>query len=619
MRDYFLSLPEPLTTFALFDFFLDSWVKAEAVAAAQVTSMEQLQRQQNQQRHFLQQQQQQQQQLNHQQYLQVRQENQGRYQSKGCQQHPGSGSRPCSRPLTISEPDTSTPRQGPSETDSQFYTMSEAGSEDFLGLGEQERVARIRQTFTVMPPLATSSVRGNSTTNTSGNSSNTTMFSTASSLSPNMSATAIMRNFLPPNTCFETVFMESSPVTRIVPQAHSEVLHLSRSCSSRSLAHISSGPLPTRCSGTQTEDGQQPRASSLKRVPRWKRSSRLRKSVAVMEAAPLISGRDNPGYSGSPPGQEQGRRLCSASVLPGSSHPEALRQGHSLDNLLDREQERRQFLLKYRQVSGDLRRGGDLVAEARMGEELAKRERSPKESGALTPALRRMRLEEAAPHCYDNPGLEQTPQAPLASQECDLSPVSQPFQRNTVYNSSYRLATLQPSQPTLPPSQPAPRLPRTSTRLSLAKPQPPPKPKETAYARSLPARQEPKSEAVYTIAGPGPLRRYGAPLRASGRSVATTVDSGRSSLAPEVRAPPPALGALQLLALLLPPGHRRKLQLLLKFILKISMNCDLSLSSSQSNASLCLDTFLGVVLRPRDQAFHHSDIARRILQVTSCS
>jgi len=77
---------------------------------------------------------------------------------------------------------------------------------------------------------------------------------------------------------------------------------------------------------------------------------------------------------------------------------------------------------------------------------------------------------------------------------------------------------------------------------------------------------------------------------------------------------PTALASLQLLALLLPPASRRKLQLLLKFILKISLNPELTLDKEQSNASLCLATFLPVVLMPRDPTYPHRDLARPILQ-----
>merc|ERR1719189_1704339 len=455
-----------------------------------------------------------------------------------------------------------------SESTSQFYTMSENGEEEFPHLSSQERVARIRQTFSVLPPLATSSMKGSTTnsSNLTSNSSNSTFFSNngSSSLSPDnsststtprltseMSTTAIMRNFLPPNTCFETVFMESSPVTRIVPQSSSEVLHLSRSSSQHSLSHISSGPLPTKHSATQTGEM---RSESLKRLPRWKRSSRLRKSVAVMERSPELrqriygtvnSGLDNPGFSTEnvsrprirsnvsecdPRDLELRRGPCSASELGASDEVATLnmRHTHSLDNLLDKT-ERQEFLMKYRQVSGDLRNAvsGDLRIAGRREQELdhavqpkdssmlpnskdssiimfkamrkEKRKSRVRETTAmpcsseitLAPALRRMKLE--ASHCYDNQGMEhspraadstktsgdptgiwEVPKAPLASQECDLSPVPTQslYPRLHQYNTSYRRATLQLAA--------SPKLPRTSTRLSLPRPAPPPKPRADA-------------------------------------------------------------------------------------------------------------------------------------------
>ena len=286
----------------------------------------------------------------------------------------------------------------------------------------------------------------------------------------------------------------------------------------------------------------------------------------------------------------------------------------------------------------------------------------------LAPALRRMKLE--TPHCYVNQGMEhspraatesasdpsmgiwEVPQAPLASQECDLSPVPAQslYPRLHQYNASYRRATLQLAA--------SPKLPRTSTRLSLPRPAPPPKPSRvdaihagpqgtyrSVHDAGVPASRQDGGvlqEPVYTIAGPGPLRRYPAPLqrsavhRASCHSSVGTVDSGRWSMPPAPRpmegsqriptgsshsAPskvgvtPTALASLQLLALLLPPASRRKLQLLLKFILKISLNPELTLDKDQSNASLCLATFLPVVLMPRDPTYPHRDLARPILQV----
>ena len=90
------------------------------------------------------------------------------------------------------------------------------------------------------------------------------------------------------------------------------------------------------------------------------------------------SGLDNPGFSTEiesrprirsnvsecdPRDLELRRELCSASELGASDHLAALnmRHTHSLDNLLDKA-DRQEFLLKYRQVSGDLRNAisGDL-------------------------------------------------------------------------------------------------------------------------------------------------------------------------------------------------------------------------------------------------------------------
>ena len=191
VKDYFLDLKEPLTTFGLYDHFLDAYIKAEAVAA--------IPRQVPPPAH-------------------VSPPHQG--ESRGCHVHPGSATRACSRPYTQTDLDHGPPQS--QSTPGHFYTMSEADSEDFLLMTNQERTAKIKQTFSCLPPLATSSVKTGSSANSTPNTTNT------SSLSPDMSTTAVMRTFLPPNSCFETVFLGNSPVTRIVPQAESETLHISR-------------------------------------------------------------------------------------------------------------------------------------------------------------------------------------------------------------------------------------------------------------------------------------------------------------------------------------------------------------------------------------------------------
>lgn len=67
----------------------------------------------------------------------------------------------------------------PKSFQSDFYTMQ---TNDFrLVSSQRERLARVRHTLDVMPSMSSQS-------------------SLSTSLSPELSATAIMRNFLPPNT-----------------------------------------------------------------------------------------------------------------------------------------------------------------------------------------------------------------------------------------------------------------------------------------------------------------------------------------------------------------------------------------------------------------------------------
>ena len=251
----------------------------------------------------------------------------------------------------------------------------------------------------------------------------------------------------------------------------------------------------------------------------------------------------------------------------------------------------------------------------------------------LTPALRRVKLERDN-HCYSNPGLETGEElvvkAPLATQECELSPVA-PLTRHHNYNHSYRLATSQ--------------LPRTSTKLSL-------------NTRPEPRRAEPSIEPVYTVAGPGPIRRFTVPsvrhsqtlpsnpsrprtgVRTGVQGVAppltstdsaysgltrgaagraslyscSTQDSGLYSQAEVVVRSPTPTAMFKLLALLLPPSYRRRLQLLLKFILKISLNQNLHLDSNISNRNVALNTFLEVILRPSNMSRHNRELAHNIVQ-----
>ncbi len=329
---------------------------------------------------------------------------------------------------------------------------------------------------------------------------------------------------------------------RIVPQKEHEVLHFTRSYSGRSLAHIPSSGWTTKSISTQTEQEQeQPATNSLKRMPRWKRT-RLRKSIAVMESthsragpadlavseAPMPAlGLVNPGFSYSgglividapdarpakdvPELEVRSRQLYSTGDLPEprryASSVVPMRGCSSVDNLLDAREHHRleeDFMLKYRQVSGDLRSSCDLVELARQQEASVVRDRSFIESKAVRKEKRKKRWRnvsadrltdarrpggghdrggmvddgdlygDMARHCYVNPGLDSSSPlipagkenrgaAPLAHQEiCDLSPVPRPgdiFNRHSKYNTSYRLATNQPATPVQ-------RMPRTSTQV----------------------------------------------------------------------------------------------------------------------------------------------------------
>ena len=395
-------------------------------------------------------------------------------------------------------------------------------------------------------------------------------------------------------------------------------------------------------------------------------------------------GMDNYGYTKSPP------------------------MGHSasLDNLLDREgAEKKSFLLKYRQVSGDLRGSQELVEAADKEDGNFMRTRSQsvnyhpgaktsdtsgkdrsiiesktvrkekrknrfrdtsgeRQGSGLTPALRKFKIERVG-GAYTNTAMDTSDEregdnevfrstariphsasvasrAPLASQECDLSPVPPPLSR-TSYNASYRLATNH-------------AMPRTSTKLRLDS-----MASETRrmseiapsnYRNPSDNIPKPSLEPVYTMAGPGPIRRFTAPqppqhmsqtlptrhrhvprvvpptmsatghvapltrnnlARASVYSTATQ-DSGHYSHASHVARSPSPTAMFKLLTLLLPPSYRRKLQLLLKFIMKISMNQNLRLDMSVSNKVMALDTFLEVILRPSNISRHNRELSANIVQ-----
>jgi hypothetical protein len=148
VKEYFTSLVCPLTTFELFDVFVSAYIKAEAVSATRP--------------------------------IRLRPHHRDSYQFAVA-------------PPPYLETDIDG-RPSSSSTPSGYYSMEGCATNyEHILKNPQERVAHIRQTLQVMPPQLSNAG--------SMMSSPTSICSMRRpNLSADMSATAIMRNFLPPNT-----------------------------------------------------------------------------------------------------------------------------------------------------------------------------------------------------------------------------------------------------------------------------------------------------------------------------------------------------------------------------------------------------------------------------------
>ena len=157
--------------------------------------------------------------------------------------------------------------------------------------------------------------------------------------------------------------MNENPTTRIVPQKCSEIVHINPA--SRPPSRMSSCRIPLSSAGsnatslawecrsiatqsiaTQTSDEEgENRAATAKRQPRWKRSARQRKSIAVME--PL---RDD---------RYPSQRLRSSSHSTGAlTNSSKLKGSTSMDNVIDGSsptQDELHFLTKFRQLGASER------------------------------------------------------------------------------------------------------------------------------------------------------------------------------------------------------------------------------------------------------------------------
>ncbi len=414
---------------------------------------------------------------------------------------------------------------------------------------QHERVARIRQTLDVPVPSNTSS-------SFSFDTSNTTLTSSGMSecqpqqqqqhhpvqpvrLSPSMSTTAIMKNFLPPNTCFETAFMHERPVTRIVPQKGSDTIHLNRSVcgrpsrwSYRNMTHIE-GDVSNR---NDNVAGQE----VLRRQPRWRRASRERQSIAIMEGhqRPLQQQQHHHPRRPSPARSEGACAVRRQSLVP-----QGKPLSSSADDLLDGRRETMHHHQPLLHPSPSSLSDSSRATVSRAGDNII-----------LSKAVRKEKRKQ---------------QLKREQQQHRAHSADSAVRGNHIYGTiqvryrSDRYRSLVVKTPILVDAVTG--LPTEGVQCVRAEP----------YCNS-------------------------------------SAGSSREELALTERGKEAAAKTCQLLGLMLPPPNRRKLQLLLKFIKRVSSNQKLKLDASKSNESLALEVFSAAVLRPYAHLCHDAMVGRRI-------
>ena len=476
VRDYFMGLTSPLIPYGLFDIFISAHIKAEAVSAS----------------------------------------SRSKYFPK-----PSLDAR---RTVSGNLFQTSTPTL----TSAGNYAPYSRPAQRYYDIKTNdgvwhERIAAIRHTYEVLPPAtATKLASPPQLSQTSSSFDNSTSISSVGFTEEhyNGSSAAILRSCLPPNSCFETAFVNDLPVTRIVPQKESETLHLQRRTRHRSLSRTSCyTPIPsdldTRSIATQTSqeaENTNNASAACRRLPRWKRSSRQRKSIAVMEFPTSQEG-----------SSRENMRVRDSLAVDGN-----ISKGYSsLDNLLDEENS---FLKRYHKISAtnDLTRLAEdnVIFSKTVRKEKKKQERIKKERAA---SMDRLSIGRSSQVNHNR--------------------------NNYYYTSSYN-------------------------NLTVKTPIPDPfyLPRDMQCVRAEPYRDE-------------------------------------SSLSSEGIAS--AVNSFKLLSLLLPPSNRRKLQLLLKFMKRVSANNQLKLQrdGQRSNFSVVLDSFTSAILKPQGLSSYDEELCCKIVRL----
>ncbi len=453
---------------------------------------------------------------------------------------------------------TSTPTLTSQMPSSSTWNGHTSAFNPFLLTGKEqqyERVARIRQTLDV--PVASSS-----STSFSFDNSNSTMTSSGMSecqdpqpqhrrhmapqgtatLHPGMTTTAIMKNFLPVNSCFETAFMHERPVTRIVPQKSNDTIHLNRTINNRS-SYRNMTVFDGDCAKVSDLGGM----TAVKRQPRWRRGTRERQSVAVME------------------GQKRGQRRppsparseCNHTVRRQSLQPVTkTAMSSSADDLLEADKGVCYNPGGPRERNPVYEQGSFRAAMPRTSDSniiMSKAVRKEKRKQQLKRDQRAHSVDSSSNVAEEVPRWHQT----MRSQGYSQQPVA-PQMR---YRSD-RYRSLVVKTPVWVDARTG--LPTEGVRCVRAEP----------YYNS-------------------------------------SAEGSRETLTEEAKEA--ATRACQLLGLLLPPSNRRKLQLLLKFIRRISANQRLRLDSERSNEALALEVLAPAILRPYDHLNHraYSDVGRR--------
>lgn len=529
VKDYFHGLGAPLISSDLFDMFISAFIKAEALGA-----------------------------------------------KMRCVPQPSVSSL-CSAPNRAAADSCGSDRR--------FYVMSHDQQDQFLP-HHHERVATIRQTLEVLPPLASSRSCQSRASSSFSPQTDLSTFDSSSSMGSYMMNTPQSfinsthgQNVYPPNSQFETMFLNEIPMTRVVAnnghhlhqqsQNHKQRYHNSHQpvhCRYQPNSQISqqrhhhhhldhhphhpSQNQPTtqgtsvkplrrgsyrasivassnwdnRSVATQTSVEENLHQDLDSRVPRWRRSSRSRKSIAVMEPGQFTtnnSGIVNPAFQSSP------------SHLKGYSSSNKIR-APSVDDLLDLEG-----------------RSPDYIIPSKTVRKEKKKQRDRRGRSSSVDRCHRRSNSVSSDTWHLGSGLS------MGTSTTDLP------ERNGRINHHANAQQF------------------ITSRFNHLTVKTPMNPIDFPPPDVHQVRAEPYHGSEETLSDDG---------------IATAIET------------------FKLLALLLTPANRRKLQLLLKFMKRVSTNKDLQLKSDRSNQELVVDTFFDAILRPATGSFNHDEeLSRRIV------